>query len=437
MRRDKKVLMFPVRFAVLYMVGTLFVYLLGPIDYHKGWDWYEFLGVGLVSLYILALYCGFRQGVFHRKEIDRESAAAIQKHNVDGMLKVIGVFMIVDFLVTMLNALLYVGVGSLSELLSAVLKGLSDPAGSYYGKDSSSRAGNILVYITILLQPILFVSRVYSLLLWKKIKPLLRVLCVCTILVEACRWLAIGTNKGLFDIVMLIVSIFLIKSLNGKYNGTYKKMNKKVLLAIAVLVVLFLWFFSYAISSRIGGAYNHDAFAQFPYNLIPESMRVLVEKVDSYLTQGYFNMIACIEKCEWKPTFFIGNSRFLMDMLNRFTGIDITGNTYPYQLEEFGVNALASWHTAYAWWASDFSFIGVVAVMYFIGQFWGAISYESIVELNPVSCTLFYMVFLGVVFASCNNCVLAYSSMWFGCVGLIVFRFFRRRTALKHVHFTI
>lgn len=433
----KKILNKPIFFSFIFMIITLLVYFFGPINYYIGFDKYELIGIILILSYIFALVIGYEIGLYSIKYDDLKNIDFISKKNKYNILKIINIIILINFILTISNAFVYVGVNNIIGLWDNMINGLLNPATSYYEKDVTSRSGSIIVYVTLILSPLMYLAKISTLMYWKDISKTFRVIMIISIIIEIFRWISIGTNKGLFDILILFFSVFLVKHLNNKLNGTNKKLNRKIFLSITILATLCLFFFNYTVSSRVNGQYNNDYFLYMPYSLIPENSRFFIEKVDSYLTQGFANMIACIKYCEWKPTFFFGNSRFLMDILYRLTGIDLTSRTYPYQLDEFGVDPLASWHSAYAWWASDLSFIGIIFFMFIVGIFFSKIAKESIIEMNAVSCTLFYMVLVGIIYSSCNNSVFAYSNMFCGFMGLFIYRFLKRYTRFKYVKISI
>lgn len=402
----------PITFAISFMTFSLFVFLFGPIKWVDNWDWAAVCGVILIVAYIISLYFGFYIGL--RSKSFPQNIQVIKVQNEDFCKSFFKFSIWIYFLITVLNAFEYANASSLGQLFDNVLKGLSDPAAVYYEKDVTSRSGNILTYVTLIMQPLIYITSVNAFLNFKKLKPIYRVILIFTVIIEAFRWLAIGTNKGLLDLIILFFVVYFINSKRQALVCRNRKSNKKMVIFLIAAVILFLMFFSYVLSDRIGGKYSKDLFATFPYNLIPNGMRVFVERFDSYLTQGYDNMIRCIRHCEWKPTFFIGNSRFLMDMVNRFTGINLFSRTYPGQLSTFGVDPLASWHSAYSWLASDLSFVGVTLFMFLVGVFFSKITREAFTLHDPISSSLFYMLILGIVNSSCTNYVLAYSNMFVG-----------------------
>ena len=415
-----KALALPRKLCVLYMIAVLVLFLAGPIKWIDEWDLAAVMGVCLICLYIIAFRLGYgRNRCYVYESVETANPARIATR--EKYVKLLNIFVWVYLVLTVLNAFEYAGATSLSGLWANVKEALTSPDQAYYNKDVSSRSGNILAYVTLIFEPIMFITKVNAFLYYKYLNKFAKICAPFALVVEVFRWLAVGTNKGLLDVLVLLFTIYLISMQRRKITER-KKANKKIFVIIIILTILFLAFFATALSARVGGEYDKSLYTDFPYNLVPEGLRFFVTKFDSYITQGYSNMIKCIRYCEWKPTFPIGHSRFLMDTAKRFFGIDVFENTYPAQLATEGVDPLVSWHSAYSWIASDISFFGIIIFMFFVGRFTSKLVKESFWDHDPISSALLYMVILGVINSSCTNYVLAYSNMMIAFWGLFVVR---------------
>ena len=116
-----------------------------------------------------------------------------------------------------------------------------------------------------------------------------------------------------------------------------------------------------------------------------------------------------------------------MDVLKSISGIDLFPSTYPAQLQQnSNIDALAAWHSAFGWLASDFTPVGIIILLYFFGIFCAKIVYEAIAKKDMIACTLLYFIVLAIVNSSCTNYVFAYSSTFIGFWGLCIIRLLRR-----------
>lgn len=423
MRLNQKALMYPLRVSLAVMLFTVLVYIFGPIRWIKSSSIYEIIAIILLMSYIFAFALGYyvtvRRNIKNEKEKTAPDSLIILKWE-----KWLKVTIVANLVITMANAFLYVGVSNLSGLWDKMNQGILSPSSVYYHKDASSRAGSVIVWISFLYSPLLYITNVLSLYLFRKLHIIYKVIVIITLLLEIMRWIALGTNKGLFDIVILIFSVYMIKKIILKSDNNHsvksKRQTKLMRIMVIIVIITFFSFFGYAMSARVKGSYSESNFQSFPYNLVPENQRVLVEKFDSYLVQGYDNFEKIIENCSFKWTFGIGNSRFLLSIVDRAFNTNITDKTYPYQLEEFGVDPLVSWHSAYAWWASDMTFLGVILLMFFAGKLLANITKDIIIYQDPISITLFYLLVLSIFNASCTNYVLAYTNGFMAFWSLLI-----------------
>lgn len=423
----------PLKISLLVMFGSLIFFLLGPIPWTENDNFIAYFVIALLILYFLAFTFGYyartpKNGIIiiNHQEIE---------YNELKILNMLKYTLFLNLIFTVLLALIYSNTSSLSGLINKMIQGLFAPSEAYYMKDTSSRSGSIIVWFSLLYSPWLYITKVLGLYYFKELKLYQKILYISALVVEVMRWLAVGTNKGLFDIVVLLLFYYILlrmKLLSDDEERTnkLKKTLRRIFLVVTISAVAFFMFFGTAISARVGGAYHEEYFSSFPYNQLPVGLRFFVEKFDSYLTQGYKNFILIVQNCEFKWTFGIGNSRFLMQIFNSLFGIDLTSRTYPYQLASFGVDPLASWHTAYGWFASDFTIIGIIPFMFFVGYYTSGLAKEVIANGDPVSMTLLYMMILSIVNASCTNYILAYSGSFIPFIALHILRWCRKHNVV-------
>lgn len=425
-KKKDDVLNIPLWCATIYMLLGAFLFLCGPIRWVNEYDLAFACGLIIIFGAIAALFFGYKTGMKKYYAMPRMLEDKRLKNIEENCLKFLKYAILINLFFTVYNAFEYTGTTNFIEFFEHLFKGIFDPANAYLNKDTSSRAGNIIVALTLVLEPMLSVTRIMSLIYFVRLKMYQKIIVIITYIVEVSRWLAVGTNKGVVDVLVRFLVVFMLFFL---FKKDRKKINKKkILIVLGGIALVFLLFFGYTTGSRSGGEYTAKWFAEFPYSLIPESLRLLVQKVDSYLTQGYARMIECLRYCEWKPTFGIGNSRFMMDMFERFFNVDLFARTYPAQLQAvYGIDAFAYWHSSYTWFANDISFVGIIPFMGLVGYFFANISKEAIVDRNPISITLFYFLVLGILNVSCTNYVLAYSNMCVAFWGLVIVRFVQKK----------
>ena len=418
----------PLKYSMAIMLGSLFFFIVGPIPWSDSKNLIDYMLLMLLLLYFISFAFGYYTKMMRGDCLKCEEKIL---YNEDKILKMLNYTLYINLIITILLALIYTNTTSVSALMNKMINGLLAPSEAYYSKDTSSRAGSIVVWLSLIYSPWLNITKVLGIFYFEKLKLHQQVVYIFSLVVEVMRWLAVGTNKGLFDIVILFVFYYMILKIKYHTADSDNKIrlhNKLFVLLILVVgvIIAFFTFFSIAISSRVGGIYHQNYFSSFPYNQLPVGVRFFVEKLDSYLTQGYKNFIIMIKKCEFRWTFGVGNSRFLMQIVNGIFGIDLTLRTYPYQLAAFGIDPLASWHSAYGWFASDLSIFGIIPFVFLVGRYTCDLVKDTICQEDPVSITLLYMVFLAIVNASCTNYILAYSGSFIPFIVLVILRFCRK-----------
>lgn len=416
-------------YSFIFMLMVLLLFLFGPIPWSKEHDLLDFVGIFLLLSYFISFYKGYRNNIpnnFNAIYVNRKFQRIDNRKITIRLLKVT---IWISLIVTVLNAFEYAGVRSFSELFYKALYGLNNAAEVYYEKDVSSRAGTFIGFINLFFQPVVFWSLALSLFYFKDISILYKIIIVSTLSIELLRWFAIGTNKGLVDIIGLIISIAIIVKWKTPPAYIQKKRSLKeriIFLLPFALIFLFLLYFTAAIDDRTDSSYTPSYFSSYPYNLIPVGLRSSVEHINSYLTQGYYNMLQCFKYCDFDWTCGIGNSRFLMGVFEGITGMNLFERTYPAQLQYFGVDPLASWHSAYSWFASDLTFFGIIPFMYFIGKCYAKVVCSAIAEADSISIVLFYFFVLAIANSSCTNYVLAYTNMCSATIIFVIIKMMRR-----------
>lgn len=419
----------PLKFSLLVMWLTLLIYLFGPICWIQEWDAAEYITILLLVSYFTAFAIGY---LVRSRYSSKNSVNYVNLANTVTWRRFLKYTIYINLAVVIANAVIYSEITSISALLSKAIKGIVSPATVYYAKNASSRSGSIIVGLILLYSPMMYITNVLSVFSFNQLSFPQKACVVATFVFEIARWLAIGTNKGLFDIVLLFVSYYIVilmlyKGREEERNRQNKKRLLRIGLIVVIAFVLFFAFFGTAISDRVGGKYNVENYTNFPYNLIPEGLRFFVDKADSYLVQGYDNLEKIIENCEFQWTFGAGNSRFLMQAIDLVLGVDLTSRTYPYQLKSYGVDPLASWHSAYAWFASDITFVGVIVLMFIAGYYMRGLVDDIILSVDPIAMTLLYFMILMITNASCTNYVLSVSNSFIGFWSLVIVRFLQKK----------
>lgn len=421
----------PIKISVVFISFTFLLYLFGPIKWNSKLDFTSLVMIILIFLYILAFHIGYMDSL-KKKKIGKIN---IKNNRNRKVIKFLNYFVYINFIFILLNALQYSNTSNILTLMQRAIDGLNNPNAVYYQKLINMRLygapNSLLTYTTVFLAFILFPTLVLSIYYFNRINIFSKFIVIFTIIIEFMRWFALGTNKGIFDITILLIVVYFVKHIRKIIAKKDYRQNIKILLIVIVGFLFLFVFFGYTISSRLNGYYSLQTFQSFPYNLTPEFMRVFIERFTSYLTQGYNGMYYALKYESWTPMFGVGNSRFLISVIERIFDVDIFKYTYAAKLEIYGLDPLATWHTAFSWFANDISFIGVIFLMYIVGRFFANIFYESVFFENPISLTLLYLLIMGILNVSGTNYLLAYSNGFMAFWQLVLIRFVLRKYQLK------
>jgi hypothetical protein len=126
-------------------------------------------------------------------------------------------------------------------------------------------------------------------------------------------------------------------------------------------------------------------------------------QLSGYFTNGYYGLsLALTLPFEW--TGFIGNSYSLMVIYNRFFGGDfLLSHTYPARVGEIYGWGVSKWHSAFAWYASDFTFFGTILFFFLVSFIYGRLWRDLLRRKNPFAVPLYSYLSIGFIFIPANN----------------------------------
>ena len=412
-RRVPKSYLTPIKFGIAFSLLTLIIYEFGVIEYPK------FNNLKLLILVIIsniAMYLGFSVGVRQKKqEVDRNDYT-------QSALRFYKVVCIVTLILCIPRFIIFTGKSfSISGLVSGLQNAISNPLQAYQEKHSLGSVGGVLRYVNyiiVLSGGLMWAYVPLSVLLWKKISTTYKVWFVLYATLYATQYLMVGTNTGLFNLVIEIVFSILVRGLitEDKKPRRKRKPKGKYILLIVGGVCLAVAIFNFIMESRIGDQYLNKTFHaagvsytsnkdHLLWKLCPEGLRSLLVNLNSYVAIGYVGLdLTLSEQLTFYPTFGGSFSRFICDNLSDLLGVDIYGYSYLGQIyEHFGFSALRSWSTMYAWWASDVSFVGIPVVMYFVMYGFGSAWRSFIKTKNVYAFLFFFLIVRFFMYISANN----------------------------------
>jgi len=305
-----------------------------------------------------------------------------------------------------------------------ILGAIRDPGQTYAIYGFHNREGvPIIEYIRILLALPLSLYLPLSFFYWGRIKRRVLLLSSLIIIGTISMYLAMGTNKGIFDIVLLAISLIIAGDLSG--ISSLKKFWKIIISLMGlVAVILFLMFFTSTQSSREGSGakagyfYKINRYAELDTVVtrnFSENAKIGWLGLNSYLTQGYYGLYLSLKE-PFVPMYGVGNSMFLYRQAARITQNDkILDMPYPMRIDKYGWDGYGNWSSIYPWIASDVSFPGTILVVFFIGRLFALSWLDTLRGKNPFAVVLFGQLLIMLVYFPGNNQVLQ------GGEGLIAF----------------
>jgi hypothetical protein len=298
---------------------------------------------------------------------------------------------------------------------------------------------------------------------WGQLSRKIKIVFVLNILIQLSYFMAIGTNKIIFETIV-VISVF---SWIGLYEN--KKMNLKDIfrysLFVSLLFLSFTAYFSYGIYQRIDGwklyetkvsagvttqsARSHvlktfrddesrekyKELSQITLDLkekeqekilpIKESSpsfvisvkndHFLIKKLPKPLSQSILSILRYSSmgysalgfslQCPWQPTYGFGHSLTILIIAEkRLPSLHVLDKSFPGQIEKKnGYPLMLYWHTIYPWLASDLSFTGALMVIFLFGRYLCMTWIDSVQRSNIISPILCFLFLVACFFIPCNN----------------------------------
>jgi hypothetical protein len=423
----KKIVYQPIIYVELYLLGIIVLYLFGPLEW-KTQNPRLFYGFIILAQVLLFLgYCTMMAKI-HQRELNISYKDNILISHLT-IQKYLNIFITINLIITIMYLMRNTGLAefSMKLIVENLKKGLTDSASQYLDKFEAQIlfGGRWLAPLITLSSPLLWPVLPLSFIYFNKLGLYNKIITLITIFFESARWISTGTNKGVIDLILIIVFIFFLKTWQKKIVEDKKTIGKNVSIIVAiVLLIIGMAFFSNNIGSRLNKNYdtvtlitgNTEVNLDAPLmKVIPANLRPLMVYATQYLTQGYYGLSLALDE-PFVPMYGIGNSVFLIENFQEMLGVDLYQYTYAVRISDEGWAPFMNWHSAYTWLANDLSFFGVIVLMYFFGKYFALVSYKSIVYKDPIASVLLCLILLMFFYLPCNNQILSspltFMSFW-------------------------
>lgn len=403
------------KIILLYLIFTVVLYIVGP------YNWPE-QNLSLLIIYLLFalffIFSGFYLSISHSfKQI------TFKKKRTD-RIPLIKFFIVINLIFQIWGIVAYTNleVISISNIIENLTIGLSNPSELYYGKFGTNPAAfGISASLWVLLAPITYSAIPLFLYNYTKFNLVFKFLGIVSILLEATRWISIGTNHGLISIAFIFLSDFIVKSLRHNiesksstlFSISFKKIAARVI--IASIILFGVYYFILSISNRITSVANFTTGGISPnldnwlVKYTPSFIGIGVILITNYLTQGYYALSLALP-LKNNTMFGIGNSLFLISNFSELLNKDFFLQTYQVKISRYGWRSLQYYHTFFMWVANDVGFIGALFSVFVLSFYLGYILKKAILEENKIALVLLPLLLTIFFYMPSNNVVLSTSN---------------------------
>ena len=183
---------------------------------------------------------------------------------------------------------------------------------------------------------------------------------------------AVSTGTNAYAILIFFVAFvsILILILRKLYFKEHIKHFKLTIITAFSMVIICISVFLIVMSSRMNtqDLYSMELAAPkgevvFSKSIENSGIVASFAKIDFYLVQGYYGMSLALSE-EFTPTYGVGSSQYLLVFIDKHLGTNLNENTYQHKITRKW-DEKAAWHSFYSQMANDFSFIGVIFLMFF------------------------------------------------------------------------
>lgn len=400
-----------IKLITLFQLLTLFLYYFGPINYPSTT---QSLGVACwVLLYLLSLNLGY---------ISAKSLYLKGRSWLGRSRKFLIIATFIVFIMTLFAILRVVPNVSLSMTLGQIYS---------ISQSLKNQNGIILEYIRMFLTVYSFGIFPVLVFYWHKYSKSIKLIALLGVLANLLVSVLMGINKELFNTLILLITLLLIK------RNFIIKITKQMLYTSIVLLLLAFFVANYFVNTQLT---RHGSFAvtgqhstldyTSKYNKSHGRPLVLYSALSLYLTQGYYAFDMSFS-LPFQSTYGAGNSTFISRQIDRFSDTNISDNTYPARLEEKNWDRYTYWSTFYLWWASDIHYIGVFFLMFLIGFLFRLMQNTMLHQKDDVSaCICYSYLVLLLFYLSANNFVFQSGGSYIGFLMVFIPLIFGRKISL-------
>ncbi len=421
----------PLLFLQIYLAVTLLVFTFGPISY----------SLPLPVIFWLCIFCyhfAFFLGYLlaYMSKIKKADFSGKKEIGKDFNLRLFHVLLFFSFFSSLLG---FKNVDSILDFFNpffwfeSALQGVLNPGVAYTEKMqrvSSDVSGNKLLNIFlffIAFSKIVIVP--FIVFLWSRLSFKVKIASLFVTLLPLLSSLSHGTNKGVFDFVILYGSSLMIFFVYNKYHfNSYMLRKRKFFLLVLIFSMLgALTFFGTAMSER-GGDIRYIELIdplgnikvdESSYNKTRESFFYYTYAwLGSYIVQGYYGFGLALTQ-DFETSYGVGNSVFLTRNFESLLGVDLRENTFQYKINNWWGES-SQWHSFYSFFANDFHFVGVAFVCFILSFLMAKAWFDFIDSANVFAGAMMPIFSVLIIFIPANNQIFGFldglSAFFWTCI---------------------
>ena len=406
---------YPIRLLLGFLVFSEILYFIGPIDYEVHSN--VLLGLYLALLNV-ALFHGYRAGVIRSSQ---------REFRVNGVsMKAIRILILLGFIYAFVHFIRSIEAKSISGMVNNVMFAITN-SGEVYKSKLESDTTTIWTYVFMILAPISFLAQTLGVYHWKRCGFFQRLLIVCTFILDVLYWIARGTRKGIFDVILILFSMVLLSD-PTLITSSHKNRKMKIWLISGLSVFVFFFVISnlsrYGLTAAEYADFNISQIRSFYSNHLPVWLNLTLANLTSYLCQGYRALSLALNDTVsggvFCFTYGVGNNWFTINVIDNLFGVDILPQTYQaYLANSYGIDEYINWHSLYLWLANDFTFLGVPLLLYGLGYLFSRSWIDALNHSNKFAAPMAALCVMIIAYAFANNQVLS-----FNCITFVLVLFF-------------
>ncbi len=430
------------KYALLYLSGTVFMFFFGPITWKV-----KNPGIILFYLILYNVALGFGYWIGIRRVRTKEENKPVSCHNLSKtgsqritQLLVLGIFFDILMIIRMANTL------NISEILSKMINGLVAPAMQYSIYFQEATAGNLYggsifsLFIT-LGAPICVAGIILAVFFYKDLSASSKVACWILVTLHFGSKLISSANEGIFDLAIYIgVSVYMRainENLTSKRGNISKKWRMLLVIVLGIILVgIALTYFKNNIMGRTLGNFTFGTLGENYYDpnsginkYIPEPLFIVFVYLIAYLCQGYYGF-SLSTLVDWVPMFGMGFSSFLRRNVSDILGVDLFELSYQKRIESVANwGGLKNFHSAYTFWANDVTRFGVIFVMFFIGYKFSSYYHDCVVKCKMTSIVMMPLMVTLILYLPMNNKIFVQPTSFLLIMYIFLINFYN-----KHKH---